>query len=110
METLRGLTPLNPHRRVTRAREPNALTAEGAELCTKCWHNGVTRWHSNFDCVGKVRPPQRLLLRPRSLLFLLPRGAAAGAAAVSHDGTVLGCDRVRAALSGRGGVQRSEEL
>jgi hypothetical protein len=31
---IRGLTTLDPHRRVTRAREPNADPTEGAELCT----------------------------------------------------------------------------
>jgi len=51
----RGLTTLDPHRRVTRAREPNADPSEGAELCTRCWHNGVKRWHKNLDCVGKAR-------------------------------------------------------
>jgi hypothetical protein len=49
---LRGLTTLEPHRRVTRAREPNADPAEGAELCKRCWHNKVVRWHSNLDCIG----------------------------------------------------------
>jgi hypothetical protein len=49
---LRGLTTLDPHRRVTRAREPNADPSEGAELCTRCWHSRVVRWHSNLDCVG----------------------------------------------------------
>ena len=34
----KGLTTLMPHRRVTRARFPNAGAAEGAELCTgQCW-------------------------------------------------------------------------
>jgi len=51
---LRGLTTLEPHRRVTRAREPNADPTEGAELCTRCWHQGVTRWHRNMDCVGNA--------------------------------------------------------
>ena len=49
---MRGLTTLNPHRRVTRAREPNADPTEGAELCTKCWHNGVANWHHDETCVG----------------------------------------------------------
>ena len=40
---LRGLTTLEPHRRVTRAREPNADPTQGAELCTHCWHNRVVR-------------------------------------------------------------------
>ena len=44
---LRGLTTLEPHRRVTRAREPNADEGtpgsgwEGAELCKRCWHGKV---------------------------------------------------------------------
>ena len=54
IEVLRGLTTLEPHRRVTRAREPNADPTEGAELCTRCWHNRVTRWHSDLSCVGKA--------------------------------------------------------
>lgn len=52
---MKGLTTLSPHRRVTRAREPNADPSEGAETCTDCWHNGVTRWHHNEACVGKAR-------------------------------------------------------
>ena len=54
VEVLRGLTTREPHRRVTRAREPNADPTEGAELCTRCWHNRVTRWHSDLSCVGKA--------------------------------------------------------
>ena len=55
VSSMEGLTTLEPHRRVTRAREPNADPAEGAETCTDCWHNGVTRWHHNEDCVGKAQ-------------------------------------------------------
>ena len=47
-----GLTTLEPHRRVTRAREPNADPTQGAELCTNCWHNGVANWHHDEACVG----------------------------------------------------------
>ena len=50
----KGLTTLAPHRRVTRARYPNASPSEGAELCTDCWTNGVVRWHHNVSCVGKA--------------------------------------------------------
>lgn len=50
----KGLTTLAPHRRVTRARYPNASPSEGAELCTDCWTNGVVRWHHNMSCVGKA--------------------------------------------------------
>ena len=57
--TLRGLTTLGSatreHRRVTRAREPNADPAQGAELCTHCWHGKVVRWHSDLDCIGKAK-------------------------------------------------------
>ena len=54
---IRGLQTLAPHRRVTRAREPNADTdgSQGAELCTGCFHGGVKRWHQNTDCVGKAK-------------------------------------------------------
>ena len=55
LKSFKGLTTLEPHRRVTRAREPNALPSEGAELCTDCWHNGVTRWHHKLDCIGKAQ-------------------------------------------------------
>jgi hypothetical protein len=51
---IRGLTTLEPHRRVTRAREPNADPAQGAELCQHCWHNRVIRWHSDLSCIGKA--------------------------------------------------------
>ena len=51
----KGLTTLNPHRRVTRARYPNAGPTQGAELCTDCWTHGVVRWHHNTTCVGKAR-------------------------------------------------------
>lgn len=54
-DAIPGLSTLNPHRRVTRAREPDASPAEGAELCTSCWHNGVTRWHKDLRCVGKAK-------------------------------------------------------
>jgi hypothetical protein len=51
----KGLTTLTPHRRVTRARFPNAGAAEGAELCTgHCWANGIKEWHKNTSCVGKA--------------------------------------------------------
>jgi hypothetical protein len=52
LKSIIGLTTLAPHRRVTRAREPNANPWQGAELCTDCWHNGVTRWHKDLTCVG----------------------------------------------------------
>ena len=52
IKEIRGLQTLDPHGRVTRAREPNADPAEGAELCTKCWHNGVKNWHRDLSCVG----------------------------------------------------------
>ena len=55
LKSFKGLTTLAPHRRVTRAREPNADPTEGAELCTDCWHNGVTRWHHKLDCIGKAK-------------------------------------------------------
>jgi len=51
---MRGLTTLDPHRRVTRAREPNADPSEGAELCTRCWHNRVKQWHSDLSCIGQA--------------------------------------------------------
>eukprot|EP01043_Picozoa_sp_COSAG02_P022223 COSAG02_NODE_1149_length_14210_cov_40.850542_10_plen_510_part_00 len=51
----KGLTTLSPHRRVTRARFPNAGAAEGAELCTgHCWASGIKEWHKNTSCVGKA--------------------------------------------------------
>jgi hypothetical protein len=25
-----------------------------AELCTKCWHNGVQNWHKDLSCVGQA--------------------------------------------------------
>ena len=51
-----GLTTLKPHRRVTRARYPNAAPSQGAELCTgDCWTNGVVRWHHNKTCFGKAQ-------------------------------------------------------
>jgi hypothetical protein len=51
----RGLTTLNPHRRVTRARFPNAGAAQGAELCTHgCWASGIKEWHKNTSCVGQA--------------------------------------------------------
>jgi hypothetical protein len=49
-----SLTTLHPHRRVTRARYPNAKPSEGAELCTDCWTSGVVRWHHNTSCVGRA--------------------------------------------------------
>eukprot|EP01048_Picozoa_sp_COSAG05_P002813 COSAG05_NODE_122_length_17611_cov_47.044655_11_plen_437_part_00 len=50
-----GLTTLDPHRRVTRARFPNAGAAEGAELCTHgCWANGIKEWHKNTSCVAQA--------------------------------------------------------
>ena len=39
---------------LSQAREPNADPAEGAELCTKCWHGGVKNWHRDLSCVGKA--------------------------------------------------------
>ena len=50
----KGLTTLAPHRRVTRARYPNAAPSEGAELCIDCWTSGVIRWHHNVSCVGQA--------------------------------------------------------
>jgi hypothetical protein len=51
----KGLTTLQPHRRVTRARFPNAGAAQGAELCTgHCWANGIKQWHKNTSCVAKA--------------------------------------------------------
>ena len=53
-----GLTTLGSsskgHRRVTRARDPNAGPSLGSELCTKCWHNGVKLWHKDLSCVGQA--------------------------------------------------------
>ena len=63
-----GLQTLEPHRRVVRAREPNADQdgTRGAELCVKqhghpnrepgeCWHGTVGRWHKNVSCDGAAR-------------------------------------------------------
>ena len=63
-----GLQTLDPHRRVVRAREPNADQdgTRGAEQCVKqhghpdqepgeCWHGTVKRWHKNVSCDGAVR-------------------------------------------------------
>jgi hypothetical protein len=57
----KGLTTLKPHRRVTRARYPNAGAAEGAELCTHgCWANGIKEWHKEPEfgkagsCIAKA--------------------------------------------------------
>eukprot|EP01043_Picozoa_sp_COSAG02_P002412 COSAG02_NODE_55_length_43887_cov_30.660364_33_plen_712_part_00 len=62
IEEIRGLQTLDPHRRVTRAREPNADTdgSQGAELCNapgnnRCFHGGVKRWHQNTACVGHAK-------------------------------------------------------
>jgi hypothetical protein len=58
---MRGLqtTDSSPggHRRVVRAREPNADSdgSMGAELCTHCFHGKVARWHQNTACVGHAR-------------------------------------------------------
>ena len=54
---IRGLQTLAPHRRVVRAREPNADTdgSQGAELCTRCFHGRVKRWHQNTACVGHAK-------------------------------------------------------
>ena len=60
----KGLTTLSPHRRVTRARFPNAGAADGAELCTgHCWANGIKEWHKNTSCVGKAEVIYKDLVR-----------------------------------------------
>jgi hypothetical protein len=43
-----GLQTLSPHRRLTRARSPNG----DPELCTRCWHGAMKRWHKDLSCVG----------------------------------------------------------
>ena len=50
IEVSSGLQTLSPHRRVTRARYPNG----DPELCTRCWHGAMKRWHKDLSCVGKA--------------------------------------------------------
>lgn len=70
---MRGLTVVSPHRRVTRAREPSADPAEGAELCTRCWHNAVKKWHSDLSCIGTATTVYKDL-RDCNEQHLLPDG------------------------------------